>query len=118
MSKEVDRLHLAEMLEAADRISWDIAGFDLEMFERVSTTRDAVSMNLVVIGEGAARLTDALKAHAPDVPWGELIGLRNRLAHGYSRTDPKVIFEAVTLHLPDLVIELRRLSDLLSPSLD
>jgi uncharacterized protein with HEPN domain len=97
------------MLDAAERIDWDLLGFDLPMFERVSTTRDAVSMNLIVIGEGAVRLSPELKAQAPAVRWGDLIGLRNRLAHAYARTDPKVVFEAATLHVPELVTELKRL---------
>lgn len=118
MSELTDRLHLEEMIEAARNIAHDTAGFDLEMFKRISTHRDAVAMNLIVLGEGAARLSLELKQQAPDVPWGDMAGVRNRLAHGYARTDPGVIFDAATVFLPLIVPELRRLLTLLPPEQD
>lgn len=37
---------------------------------------------LEIVGEAARRVPDDIKARAPDIPWGSIIGLRNRLIHG------------------------------------
>ena len=75
----------------------------------------AAGMHLIVLGEGARMLSDEIKAQAPAVPWSQMIGMRNRLAHAYARADIDTIYEAVTLHVPAIIPELKRLLALLGP---
>jgi len=66
-------------------------------------------MSLIVLGEGAAQLSDELKAKSPAVPWRAMIGLRNRLAHAYFRADRDVVWEAASDQVPMIRGELARL---------
>ena len=95
-----DRLHLTEMLDALNQIEMDTAGLDRDQWVEVTTLVAAVSMYLVALGEGASQLSDEIKAAAPDLPWAQMIGMRNRLAHGYFRADREIIWETATLKAP------------------
>jgi uncharacterized protein with HEPN domain len=44
-------------------------------------TSDAVLYNLVVIGEASNQLSDEARAAECDVPWPEIVGLRNLVTH-------------------------------------
>lgn len=95
-----DRLHLTEMLDALRQIEMDTAGLEEDSWVQVTTLVAAVSMYLIALGEGAAQLSDQIKSDAPDLPWALMIGMRNRLAHGYFRADRHVIWETAVVHAP------------------
>ncbi len=105
-----DRVLLSEMIDAVDKIEAYIGGFDIDRFLSDGLTADAVALNLLVIGEGAARLSGTTRDRAADIPWGDLSGLRNRIAHGYSRIDLRIVWRIVSTDLPPLGGRLRALS--------
>jgi len=109
MSEFKDRLHLTEMLEAISDIEADTAGLTEDVWVDIGSLVRSVSMSLIALGEGAVQLSETVKAQDPDVPWSAMIGLRNRLAHAYFRADRHVIWEAATLHTPQMADRLRRL---------
>lgn len=47
----------------------------------------ALTRCIEVIGEAAARVSGELKASHPEVPWADIIGMRNRLVHAYFEID-------------------------------
>ena len=63
---------------------------------------------LEIVGEAAARVPDEERARWPAVPWVSIVGLRNRLIHGYDDVDYDIVWEIVTTDLPKLVTELAR----------
>lgn len=78
----------------------------------------AASMFLIVIGEGARLLSEDLKAEAPETPWNDMVGLRNRLAHGYFHASPRVVWRTASDHAQALRPVLVRLLALLGPEPD
>lgn len=82
MSERDDELHLVVMLRPLDTNSEYMAGVDEVTFTSRNMLVDAAAMNLIVVGEGAHRLSPALKAQVP-APWPQIVGLRHRLAHEY-----------------------------------
>ncbi|HUG91359.1 MAG TPA: HepT-like ribonuclease domain-containing protein [Planctomycetaceae bacterium] len=62
---------------------------------------------LEVIGEAAARVTEPTRNQCPQIPWPQIVGLRNRLIHGYDLVDFDVLWRIVQNDLPPLVTELR-----------
>jgi uncharacterized protein with HEPN domain len=71
-----------------------------EEFDR--KTVDAILYNLVVIGEAAAQISDETRAAAPEIPWANVVGLRNLIAHEYFRIDLEVIEAIVREQLDQL----------------
>ena len=42
---------------------------------------------LEIVGEAASRVPAEIRVRHPDIPWPEIVGLRNRLIHGYDSVD-------------------------------
>jgi uncharacterized protein with HEPN domain len=64
---------------------------------------------LEIIGEAAGRVPAEEQARRPGVPWPSIVGLRNRLIHGYDTIDDDIVWEIVTTDLPSLTSELSRI---------
>ncbi|MBZ0252038.1 MAG: DUF86 domain-containing protein [Candidatus Methylomirabilis sp.] len=63
---------------------------------------------LEIVGEAAGRVPPERRAEAPAIPWPQIVGLRNRLIHGYDDVDFNVLWAIVTEDLPPLIGELDR----------
>jgi uncharacterized protein with HEPN domain len=63
---------------------------------------------LEIIGEAAGRVPAEEQARRPGVPWPSVVGLRNRLIHGYDDIDHDIVWQIVTTDLPLLALELSR----------
>lgn len=90
--------YLDNMLQAARLACTYIDGMTKEDFLADRRSQQAVTMNLVIIGECAARVlanhTDFIDKF-PDVPWKSMKGMRNRIAHGYFEINLDVVWETV-----------------------
>jgi uncharacterized protein with HEPN domain len=69
----------------------------------------ALMQLLQIIGEAARRLSDGVRQQHPAVPWAHIIGLRNRLIHGYDTVDLDRLWEVLTVDLPELAANLGRI---------
>lgn len=101
---------LTHILEAAEQARTYVAGLDKATFLSDKRTQQAVIMNLVIIGEAAARLAEedpGLVVDHPEVPWKSMRGMRNRIAHGYFELDPGIVWDTVHVALPDLIERIR-----------
>jgi uncharacterized protein with HEPN domain len=58
-----------------------------------------------LIGEAANRLPEDVQAQYPAVPWRQIIGMRNWLAHGYDGVDYEIVWDVLATHAPALVKE-------------
>lgn len=76
-------------------------------------TQNAVVMCLIVIGEAAAKLMDKhpeyVQTHS-QVPWRNMRGMRNRIAHGYFEINLELVWETTQSALPELLTEITKLS--------
>lgn len=48
------------------------------------------------------------RARHPDIPWTEIVGLRNRLIHGYDSVDFDILWQIVSDDLPPLIAVLEK----------
>lgn len=104
--------YLDHMRQAvADAIGF-VEGMTLEGFRQDKRTQQAVVMSLVILGEAATKLMDR---HAdfcestPQIPWRNMRGMRNRIAHGYFEIDLDVVWDTVQLALPEVLLKLKGL---------
>jgi uncharacterized protein with HEPN domain len=74
---------------------------------------DAVLMNFIIVGESVARLSETLKKAHPHIPWNDIKGLRNLIAHDYFGTDPEEVWQIVQHHLPTFKLQVEELLDAL-----
>jgi len=64
---------------------------------------------LEVVGEAASRVPVGDRATYSGIPWVQIVGLRNRLIHGYDNVDFDILWEIVTHDLPPLIAELEKI---------
>ncbi len=64
-----------------------------------------------IIGEAATRVSPEVRNAHPGIPWLDIIGMRNRIVHGYDQVDFDILWDVMELHLPPLITELQRILD-------
>jgi len=69
----------------------------------------AVERMLEVMGEAASKVSAGSREELSDLPWREMIGMRNRLIHGYASVDHHIVWNVITLDLPALLHRLREI---------
>jgi uncharacterized protein with HEPN domain len=75
-------------------------------------TRQAVVLNLLIIGEMAGWLARDHKGFCdnyPNAPWWKMTSMRNRIAHGYFELDLDIVWDTVNQSLPELIAFLKPL---------
>jgi uncharacterized protein with HEPN domain len=73
----------------------------------------AVCMALLQLGEMAALIPDSYRDEHPDVPWRQIKGLRNIIAHTYSNIDAALIWTMVSEELPAITESLQKQFDVI-----
>ncbi len=96
------RLYLDGIVVAADLVAEFTAGMTLEKFVRDRRTYHATLRNLEITGEAVKKLPPEVYARAPEVPWKQIAGFRDRLAHGYFDLADEVIWEVIQRYFPPL----------------
>ncbi|MFH1109054.1 MAG: DUF86 domain-containing protein [Planctomycetota bacterium] len=98
----IDIATLIDIRAAIDRALAFVAGMDFDAFLVDNKTRWAVCSQIMVIGEAATRISKRFQEQSPGVPWGEMVGMRNRLIHGYDDIKWKTVWDTVIEDLPKL----------------
>ncbi|MDR0460955.1 MAG: DUF86 domain-containing protein [Nitrososphaerota archaeon] len=95
---------LNKIIKYADQINKTIARFNLDYdkFENDYVMKNAISMCLLQIGELAGKLTDEFKTEYNQMPWRDIISIRNRVAHNYGNMDTKILWDIATKDIPEL----------------
>lgn len=62
--------------------------------------QDAVVRNLEIVGEAAKQVPDSLREQAPEIPWRQMAGMRDKLAHDYFGVDLALVWDVVANELP------------------
>ena len=108
MSRDV-KLLILDMIEACEHIARFVAGSERADFETWSLQRAAVERMLLVLGEAGKCVPPEIRLRASDVPWRDVAGLRDRLAHAYADIDPDILWRTATIDAPRIEPALRRL---------
>jgi uncharacterized protein with HEPN domain len=101
--------YLDHMQQAASNACSFIEGMGMDEFLTDKRTQNAVVMSLVIIGEAASKVMDHYSdftSQHPEVPWHNMRGMRNRIAHGYFDINLEVVWETVLTALPELLKKL------------
>jgi uncharacterized protein with HEPN domain len=90
-----------------------VDGVERDEFLADTMIQHAVSMSLIAVGEYIARIAkdspDFVAAH-PAIPWTSVVGMRNRIAHGYYGLDFEVVWDTITTSIPELLAKLPAVS--------
>lgn len=104
------RQRLLDAMRSCQAIGRYTAGLDLAAYQRDDMVRDAVERRLGVIGEALQRaqlVEPTLGNLVPELR--QVVGLRNRVVHGYDAIDDEIIWDVIEIKLPQLQIRLAAL---------
>lgn len=94
-----DLLFLTDMIKACDKVAVYIQD-GKEAFLSDERTQDAVIRNIEIIGEASKQLSSEVKERAPQEPWKQIGGMRDKLIHHYFGVDLEVVWATAATILP------------------
>ena len=98
-----DRVLLMHILDCIEQVR-HYTGGGRETFFNSRMIQDAVLRNLQILAESSQRLSEDSKATQPDIPWRDISGFRNVLAHAYLSIDLDAVWDVVERNLEDLSV--------------
>ncbi len=98
-----DKIRLRHIFDEAKEAMNFVDGLSFENFMKDSKTTHAVFRAVELMGEAAARISEEYKSLHPDIPWAEIVGMRNRLIHVYFDIDYETVWETVKTDIPKLI---------------
>ena len=101
-----DQQRLFHIKEAIEEIIAYIHEVGYEEFASNSMMRFASIKQLEIIGEATKHLTKETKSEYPEIQWKEITGLRNVLIHEYFGVDTELVWQIITVDIPELYAEL------------
>jgi len=108
MSRD-DLIRLRHMLDAAKEAVELAAGKSRHDIENERTLNLSLVRLIEIIGEAANRVSSACRAKYTGIPWLQIVGMRNRLIHGYYNIDFDILYQTISEDLPSLIAELKKI---------
>lgn len=106
MPKHNDGVYIKHILDAANKITILVNRGGKELYDSDFAIADAIVRELLVVGEAARNLSSEYKQGNSQVPWKDVIGMRDWLVHGYSEIDWDRVWNTVISDIPSLVSSL------------
>ncbi len=109
MSHDRREARLRHMLDHAREASAMAAGKTRKDLDADRKLNLALVRLLEIVGEAANRIPARERAQYQTIPWSQIVGLRNRLIHGYDSVDFDILWQIVTRDLPALIASLEQI---------
>ena len=107
--EEDEAAYLWDMLSAAHETQEILGTMSFEEFKSDTKVMRAIERCIEIVGEAARRVSKETQQFHAEIPWSDIIGQRNVIAHKYGQIDYEVLYKTVTGDLPQLIGVLERL---------
>lgn len=107
MSKHSDIFLVRHIIDAIDKIDQLQNRGGKQLFVNDFAIADSFVRELMVIGEASRSLTDEFRRIHPEVPWKEIIGMRDWLVHGYAEIDWERVWDTAIIDIPKLKLQIQ-----------
>lgn len=111
MSRRDDTVSLGDMLSHSKEAVELLGGISKDIFVGDRLKQLALTRLVEIVGESANRVTSGTQNRHPEIPWRQIIDTRNRLIHGYDLIDLDILWNTLTVDLPELILLLENLND-------
>lgn len=105
------QLFFLDLIDFCDRIVVYTSGLTRAGFEGNQMIYDATVRNVELLGEAAKGVPEGVRAQMPDIPWREIISIRNVLAHEYFGVNNDVLWDVAQIEVPELLSRLQTYRD-------
>ena len=104
-----DEIRLRHMLDSAREAVSFASGKMREDLDRERMLSLALVKAIEIIGEAASKVSENTRAEISEIPWSDIIGMRNRTIHAYYDVDREILWYTVTTELPPLIAKLEKI---------
>jgi len=109
MTRHDDSTRLRHMLDHAVEVRQMVRGRSRTDLDQDRQLNLALVRLMEIIGEAAGRVSRETCESEPGIPWPDIVGLRNRLIHGYDEVDFDILWDIISLDLPPLIESLQKI---------
>ncbi|RPI94941.1 MAG: DUF86 domain-containing protein [Chloroflexi bacterium] len=109
MSRREVTITLRQMLDYSQKTITLSRGRKRSDLDEDLTFNLALTRLVEIIGEAANRVPDEFRNDHSEIPWMEIIGMRNRLIHGYDEVDFDFLWNVIRNDLPGLIKQLNKI---------
>jgi len=104
-----DKAYLKDILDAISDIEAFIANTNEKEFYKNKEKKYAVVRALEIIGEAAKNLSKESRSKHKEIPWKEIVGMRDKLIHWYFGIKWELVWETVKNKIPELKNQLSKI---------
>ena len=101
--------YLEDILESCGRIERFAQGLTRDQFAEDDRTAFAVVRALEIIGEATRHVPQELRCRHPEIPWRDMVGMRDKLIHDYFVVNWQIVWRTVTEDIPKLKLAVGRI---------
>ena len=91
---------LDDILKALEAIEQFSAGLSLESFADSEEKQLLILKNIEIIGEAVKSIPQEIREQYTQIPWKQIVGMRDRLVHQYWNVDEELVWDTVRTDLP------------------
>lgn len=109
MSKRDPALYIEDIVNSIEKIEDYVGELTFSDFCNDYKTIDAVTRNLSIIGEASNNMPEEMKLKYPEIPWAEIVGMRNKVVHEYFGVDEEILWKTIKEDLPNFKEQILKL---------
>jgi len=97
-----DSASLLDIVKAGQLILQFAQGLNREELESDVLRQSAILYQIAIMGEATKRLSREFRQQHPEVPWDDVAGMRDIIAHQYDRLDLNIVWQVIQRNIPEL----------------
>lgn len=98
-----DRVRVLHMIEAIQTAAGFVAGRRSEDLENDRMLLFALVRSIEILGEAASKVSEDVRLGSTDIPWADIVSMRNRMVHAYFDIDRDILWKTATTDLKHLL---------------
>ena len=97
-------LFIEDILESIKNIESFTKGITEKELSKNIEKQSAIIRQIEIIGEAAKNIPLSIRKKYPDIPWKDIVGMRDVISHGYFKVDLFIVWKVIKEDLPDLKV--------------
>ncbi|MEW5760038.1 MAG: DUF86 domain-containing protein [Candidatus Thermoplasmatota archaeon] len=96
------KLFVMDILDAINKIEKFVENMNYKEFLHDDKTSTAVVKKIEIIGEAIKNIPRDVRARYNNIPWRDIVGMRNKIIHSYFGIDYEIVWKVIKERLPEI----------------
>ena len=105
---ELDKIRIKHMIDASEEALSFVQGKVRNDLNSNRMLVLSIIKEIEIIGEAASKISKITSQKYSDIPWQDVIGMRNKLIHGYFEVDLDIVWMTISDDIPRLLSVLKK----------